>query len=93
MKGVQVNFRSFVICYLTVNWLAGVGVGGVFDFPIEESLPPSLISHRRTPAEDGTYNRRSSLLAEQLQEYKLAKEGGYLGLQDYANFAEVDLST
>ena len=49
--------------------------------------------HHHTPAEDGTYNKRSSLLAEQLQEYELAKEGGYLGLQDYVNFAEVDLST
>jgi len=37
--------------------------------------------------------KRSSLLAEQLQEYELAKEGGYLGLESYVNFSEVDLST
>ena len=81
-----------MMCYTSAN-LAGISTGGgMFNFSVEESLPPSLI-HHRTPAEDGTYNKRSSLLAEQLEEYKLAKEGGYLGLQDYVNFTEVNLST
>ena len=58
-----------------------------FDFPVEESLPPSMIRQKRMD------EKRSSLLAEQLQEYELAKEGGYLGLESYVNFSEVDLST
>ena len=66
--------------------------GCAFDFPVEESLQPSLINQHE-PAEEKSYNKRSSLLAEQLQEYELAKEGGYLGLQHYVNFTEVDLST
>lgn len=70
----------------------GICSGGAFGFPVEESLPPSLLCHHE-PEEDGSYNKRSSLLAEQLQEYELAKESGYLGLQDYINFMEVDLST
>jgi len=61
----------------------------VFDFPVDDSLPPSMIRQKRI---DETY-KRSSLLAEQLQEYELAKEGGYLGLDSYVNFTEVDLST
>lgn len=61
----------------------------MFDFSVEESLPPSVIHQKRVHE---TY-KRSSLLAEQLQEYELAREGGYLGLEGYVNFSEVDLST
>ncbi|XP_065911653.1 folliculin-interacting protein 2-like isoform X2 [Dysidea avara] len=62
---------------------------GVFDFSVEESLTPSVIHQKRM----NDSFKRSSLLAEQLQEYELAKEGGYLGLEGYVNFSEVDLST
>ena len=49
--------------------------------------------HQHELAKESSYNKRSSLLAEMLQEYELAKEGGYLGLQHYVKFTEVDLST
>lgn len=63
----------------------------MFDFPVEESLHPSVIRHHK-PVEDAT-QKRSSLLAEQLEKYELAKEGGYLGLHEYVSYTEVDLST
>ena len=63
-----------------------------FDFSVEQALQPSLM-HQHESAEESSYNKRSSLLAEMLQEYELAKEGGYLGLQHNVGFTEVDLST
>lgn len=94
MKRVQVRKPQSVYS-VPYNWtLVGICTGGSceFDFPVEESLQPSLLRQHES-TEDRSHSKRSSLLADQLQEYQLAKEGGYLGLQDYVNFTEVDLST